>query len=450
LVFVTRKALSRRAVLRGLGASVALPLLDGMVPALTPLVQTEARPEMRLGIVYVGMGVASGHWAPSREGAGFVLTPILEPLASFQDQMLVLTGLRNEPADARQGEPAGGHGRISPAFLTGVHARPTEGIDLRAGVSIDQIVARQLGRSNALPSLELCMEPPESAGGCDIGYACTYTNTLCWRTPTSPLPMEHNPRAVFETLFSGTGSGGLTARLKRLRQDRSILDAIAEKTSRLVRQLSAPDRLKLTEYLEAIRDVERRIQNAEAESARELPLPERPVAVPRTFDEYVRLMIDLQVLAFQANLTRVITFMMARELSLRSYPETGVPDAHHPLSHHGNNAGNLKRLATVNAYHVRMLAYFLERLQSTPDGEGSLLDHTLLLYGSGMGDSNKHDTHDLPILLLGPRHITGGRHIRCAKDTPLSNLYVTMLDMLGIPEERFGNSTGTLAPLSIG
>jgi hypothetical protein len=422
-----------------------------MVPALTPLVRTEAKPVTRLGIVYVGMGAAIGHWTPAAEGAGFMLTPILEPLTSFRDRTLVLTGLYNEPAEPRQGEPGGGHGRISPAFLTGVHAKPTEGIDLRAGVSIDQIVARQLGQSSALPSLELCLEPPDSGGGCDIGFACTYTNTICWRTPTAPMPMEYNPRAVFETLFGDTRSIGPTARLARIRQNRSVLDAVADKTVRLSRQLGGPDRLKLAEYLEAIRDVERRIQNAEAQVVREPPLADPSLAVPRTFEEYARLMIDLQVVAFQANLTRVITFMLVRELSLRSYPETGVPDAHHPLSHHGNNAGNLKRLATVNAYHVRMLAYYLEKLQATADGEGSLLDHTLLLYGSGMGDSNKHDTHDLPILLLGaPGHLTGGRHIRCPKDTPLANLYLTMLDMLGIPAERFGNSTGTLAPLSIG
>jgi hypothetical protein len=450
-VFITRKALSRRTVLRGLGASVALPLLDGMVPALTALVKTEARPVTRLGIVYVGMGAAMGHWTPPTDGAGFVLTPILEPLTSFRTRTLVLTGLYNEPADPRPGEPGGGHGRISPAFLTGVHAKPTEGLDLRAGVSIDQVVARQLGQSTALPSLELCLEPPSSGGGCDIGFACTYTNTICWRTPTAPMPMEYDPRAVFEMLFGDTSSIGPTARSTRIRQNRSILDAVADKTAWLSRQLGGSDRLKLAEYFEAIRDVERRIENAEAQGVRELSPAAPSLAAPPTFEQYAKLMIDLQVVAFQANLTRIITFMMVRELSLRSYPETGVPDPHHPLSHHGNNAGNLQRLATVNAYHVRMLAYYLEKLQAIPDGDGSLLDHTMLLYGSGIGDSNKHDPHDLPILLLGsPRHIIGGRHLRCPKDTPLANLHLTLLDILGIPAERFGNSTGTLTPLSIG
>ena len=449
-MIITQKAMSRRTVLRGLGASVALPLLDGMVPAYAALRAT-ATPAQRLGIVYVPMGAVMENWTPATEGAGFELSPILQPLAPVRDQLLVLTGLDNQPAVALPGEPAGGHGRIGAAFLTGVHAKPTEGVDFRAGVSIDQIAGAELGRETQLASLEVGLESTDLAGACDVGYSCAYVNTLCWRSPTTPLPMENNPRAVFERLFGDSDSTDSTVRATRLRRNRSLLDSVQGAVSDRRRELGTGDQVRLTEYLDAIRDVERRIQLAEAQSDRELPLFERPAgSIPESFEEYARIMIDLQILAFESDMTRVITFMIGKELSSRTFPELGVPDQHHPLSHHQNKPESLEKLTRVQVFQAGLLAYYLERLRSTPDGDGSLLDHMTLIYGSGMSNSNLHVPLGLPILVAGggAGTLRGGRHIRYPEGTPLSNLYQTVLSKLGVPVERIGDSTGTFRELS--
>jgi hypothetical protein len=449
-MIVTRKAIPRRTMLRGLGATLALPLLDSMVPAFTPLLKSAARPVSRLGIVYVPMGAVMNNWTPATEGAGFELPPILQPLAPFRGKVAVLTGLDNEPAVARLGEPAGGHGRIGGAFLTGVHAKPTEGADFEAGISFDQIAAKHLGQHTELASLELGLEVSGLAGACDVGYSCAYVNTLCWRNPTSPLPMENNPRAVFERLFGDSDTTDAAARLARVERNRSILDSIAETVGDLRKSLGTRDRAKLTEYLEAIRDVERRIQRAEAQSARELPVVERPTgSIAASFEEYAKLMFDLQVLAYQSDLTRIISFMIGKELSGRTYPELGVPDQHHPLSHHQNDPAKLEKLTRVNSFHMSLFAYYLDKLQSTEDGEGSLLDHAMLLYGSGMSNSNQHVPTNLPILVAGGRdYLAGGRHLKYAGGTPLTNLYLTMLNKVGVAVESIGDSTGQFEELS--
>jgi hypothetical protein len=449
-MIVTRKAIHRRTVLRGLGTTLALPLLDSMVPAFTPLLKSAARPVSRLGIVYVPMGAVMDNWTPKAEGAGFELPSILQALAPFRSKVAVLTGLDNQPAVARLGEPAGGHGRIGGAFLTGVHAKPTEGADFEAGVSFDQIAARHLGQHTELASLELGLEVSGLAGACDVGYSCAYVNTLCWRSPTSPLPMENNPRAVFERLFGDSDTTDAGARLARIERDRSILDSIAETVGDLRKSLGTRDRAKLTDYLEAIRDIERRIQRAEAQSARELPVVERPTgSIAASFEEYAKLMFDLQVLAYQSDLTRVISFMIGKELSGRTYPELGVPDQHHPLSHHQNDPAKLEKLTRINSFHMSLFAYYLDKLQATQDGEGSLLDHVMLLYGSGMSNSNLHIPTKLPILVAGGReYFAGGRHLKFADGTPLTNLYLTMLNKVGVATESIGDSTGQFEELS--
>ena len=449
-MIVMKKSLARRTVLRGLGASIALPLLDGMVPAFAAIRNTAATPTPRLSIVYTGNGAVMADWTPALDGPAFEFSRILAPLEPFRDRVLVVSGLDNAPGLARPGEPAGGHGRIGGAFLTGVHAKPTEGADFEAGVSIDQIAAAHLGQQTQLASLELGLESTEFAGACDAGFSCAYVTTISWRTPTTPLPMENNPRAVFERLFGDSQSTDPAARLARLQTDRSILDSVADKAAHLKKTLGTGDGVKLTEYLDAVRDVERRVQMAEAQSDRELPLVDRPSGVPASFEEYAKLMYDLQVVAFQADLTRVITFIVAPELSPRSYPEVGVAGAHHAISHHQQKSENLVQLTKINTYHSELFSYFLERLRSTPDGDGSLLDQVAILYGRGMADSNAHTPIGLPLVLAGGAagQLSGGRHVRYAEGTPLTNLYVSLLNKVGVPAEQIGDSTGELEHLS--
>ena len=449
-MIITKTYLPRRTFLRGIGAAVALPLLDGMIPALTALSATAARPVRRLGVVYVPNGVFMGHWTPAGGATGFDFTPILEPLGPFRDDMLVLTGLSNKQGDAWPGEGAGDHARAAAAYLTGVHPKKTEGADIRAAVSMDQIAARRLGEETQLASLELSLESREAVGSCDPGYSCAYANTLSWRSPTTPLPMENDPRVVFERLFGGNASTDPEVWRARREEDRSILDAVGDKVARLQRDLGQRDRLKLDEYLAAIRDLERRIQMAEAQSERELPVMDQPPGVPATFEKHAKLMFDLQVLAYQADLTRVITFMVGHETSQRAYPEIGVPDAHHPLSHHGGNTEKIERLIKVNEYHAQMFAYYLERLSATRDGDGSLLDQSMIIYGSGMSDGNGHNHHNLPTLLVGggAGRVTGGHHLRYPANTPVTNLFLTVLDKLGVPVETIGDSTGQVEHLS--
>jgi hypothetical protein len=421
-----------------------------MVPALPANSNGGTKPINRLGFVYVPHGAVMNKWTPAGEGTAFEYTPILKPLEPFRNHIVVVTGLDNKPALALAGEPAGGHGRIGAAFLTGVHAKPTEGADFQAGISVDQVAASQLGQDTQLASLELSLESTEFAGACDAGFSCAYVNTLCWRTPTTPLPMENNPRAVFERLFGDSDSTDRADRLRRIQSDRSILDSVMDKVAELQRELWGPDSAKVAEYLDSIRDVERRIRQAERQNGRQPPVMERPSgSIPDTFEAYAKLMFDLQVLAYQTDLTRVITFMVGKELSGRSYPELQVPEGHHALSHHQEIPEKLEKLTRINILHTQLLAYYLQKLQSTPEGDGTLLDHVTIIYGSGMSNSNLHLPLNLPVLVVGGgAGITGGRHVRYSESTPLTNLYLTLLNKIGLAAERLGDSTGTFRQLS--
>ena len=437
-MIITSKAIPRRTVLRGFGTALALPMLDSMAPALTALGRTPARPASRLGIVYVPNGIVMEQWTPAAEGARFEFTPTLRPLERFRDRLTVVTGLSNKGPDYA-------HETGATSFLTGVSPKRTQGADLVAGISMDQQVARALGRRTQLGSLELALESGDDVGTCGAGYTCAYTNTICWRGATTPLPMETNPRVVFERLLGDAG-GDPAARRARLEQDRSLLDAVTGKIARLRRDLGPRDRNKLGEYLDAVRDVERRIRKAETQVDHPLPEMTPPLGIPATFEEHAKLMFDLQVLAYQADLTRVVTFMMSREFSSRTYPEIGVPEAHHPTSHHRDDPDKIAKLARINAYHTSLLAYYLDRLRATPDGDGSLLDQMTLLYGGGLSDGHRHSSENLPVLVVGGAggRLRGGRHVRCSESTPMSNLHLTLMDTLGLAVERFGNSTGAL------
>ena len=449
-MMIFKQAIPRRTFLRGLGTTLALPLLDGMIPAFARAAETPATAK-RLSIVYLPNGVMMDKWTPTTEGIGFAMTPVLEPLAPFRDRMLVLTGLNHNTGRALAGENTGDHARAGATYLTGVHPKKTEGADTRAGISMDQIVAKEFGKHTQLASLELCVDTPELLGQCEAGYTCAYMNTICWRTPTTPMPMEDRPRVVFERLFGDSESTDPAVRLRQIKRDHSILDSVTEKAARLLADLGPSDQAKLTEYLEAIRDVERRIQTAEEQSARELPTLERPAGVPGTFTEHAKLMFDLQVLAYQTDLTRVTTFMLGREFGGRTYREIDIPEGHHALTHHQYKPDKISKVIQINIYHAKHFAYFLEKLRSTPDGDGSLLDHTLILYGGGLSDGNSHLHDNLPTLLAGGTagQFQGGRHLRYAADTPLTNLLLTMTDMLGIPMDGLGDSTGKLNLLSV-
>ncbi len=449
-MIITKKCVPRRTVLRGLGASLALPLLDGMVPALSATRTTAAHPVRRLGAIYVPNGVEMRSWTPTAGGTSLELTPVLAPLDPVRHQVNVLSGLADKVAIPRDGEGVGDHARAASTWLTGMHVKKTEGPDIRAGISVDQIAAQTLGNDTQLASLELAIDSVEVLGACDQGYSCAYANTIAWRTPTTPLPMENNPRAVFERLFGAADSTDIRSRLARIRQDRSILDFVTDEANELRHTLGAGDQIKLAQYLDAVRDTERRIQKAEEQSDREMPVVDQPVGIPGTFEEHCRLMFDLLALAYQTDLTRVSTFMFGKEVSGRSFPEIGVPGGHHGYSHHQNDPENLAMLAKINTHHIRQFGYFLEKLDATPDGDGSLLDHSLFIYGSGISDGNLHFHLDLPTLLAGGGggHVKGGRHLRYPTETPLANLHVSVLDKLGLPVETFGDSTGALGYLS--
>lgn len=439
-MIVTRKALSRRALLRGVGVSVALPFLDAMVPAFAA--RRASKSPMRLGFVYVPNGVIMERWTPGAASAGFEFTPILEPLSPFSGKILVLSGLAQVNGRAL-GDGAGDHGRAGATFLTGVHPRKTEGADLRAGISADQIAARVLGRSTRLGSLEIGLERGALAGGCDSGYSCAYTNTICWRDPVTPLPFEIDPRSVFERLFGDEGVLDSPSRRARLREDRSLLDFVQKDLARLQGDLGASDRLRLAQYLDAVRDVERRLQTYEKHNAR-LPVPPPPGGIPSSFEEHASLMIDLQVLAFQGDLTRVATLMISREASERVYPSVGASDGHHTLTHHQGDPGKIEMVSRINRLHVATFAALLEKLNSTQDGDGTLLDHALLLYGSSLSDGNIHSHDNLPIVVAGAVS-QGGRHVSYPKETPMTNLLLTLLDKVGVPADHLGDSTGALS-----
>src|SRR5262245_52691898 len=441
-MIVTKKAIPRRTMLRGLGATLALPLLDGMIPALTAQSRTAAAPVHRFGVMYVVNGMIMQNWTPSAEGAGYELPPTLASLAPHRSRFSVLSQLACVPSPGR---PGGAHAKASTRFLTDI-SPPTSETWLDAGISVDQILANEAGTHTQLASLELAIESGETAGACDVGFACAYTNTISWRSANTPLPTENNPRVVFERLFGDTVSTDPKARRARVAQDKSVLDSVIQEAAALKGSLGQNDRVKIVEYLDAIRDVERRIQRAEEQSARELPVVDHPAGVPATFDDHVQLMCDLQVLAYQADLTRVVTFMLGREFSGVTYPQIGVPDAHHPITHHQQEPEKIVKVAKINAYQVTKFAYLLERMRHTPDGDGSLLDHATLIYGTGMGDCNAHDPRNIPVLLAGggAGSLKGGRHVSFPKETPLANLHLTLLDKFGVNLDRIGDSSGRI------
>ena len=446
-MIVTKKALPRRTVLRGLGATLALPFLDGMVPALTALARTEARRAARFCAVYVPNGIMMESWTPAAVGRHYEFTPILKPLESFRDDLLVVSGLDNTGATSRSGR-SGGHARAAGAFMTGIEPLQTNSsARLDLGVSMDQIMANAVGQETPLPSLELGLEGSDTVNGvgtCDVGYNCAYQNTMAWSGPATPLPVETNPRVVFERLFGSVDSTDPEVRKARLRRQGSLIDSVLDKVHGLEGRIDASDRAKLDEYLSSVREIERRIENAET-SGRELPLVESPVGIPVDYEEHAKLMFDMQTLAFQTDTTRVITFQVGREQSGATFPQIGVSDSHHPISHHGGDPGKIANLTKINTYHASLFAYFLDKLKSTPDGEGSLLDHSMVMYGSSISDGHRHDIRNLPILLAGggAGQLQSGRHIRYAEGTQrLTNLQLTLLNAMGVHTETFGDSTG--------
>jgi hypothetical protein len=447
---IFKKHIPRRTFLRSAGAAVALPLLDSMFPALAGPGDMAARSVTRLSFVYLPNGVIMQAFRPATEGTKFETTRILEPLAPFRDRYLVLSGLDQKEGLAKPGEGGQDHSRASGSYLTGVHPKHTGGVDFQLGISVDQVAAKELGKKTQLASLEMSLESSEHVSSCE-GLNCAYMNTISWRTATTPMPMEDQPRTVFERLFGDTDTTDSKQRLARVKQNRSLLDSLTAEASRFGSSLGPRDKAKIAEYLDAIRDVERRIQVAEEQASRQIPVLERPVGVPSTFMDYAKLMYDLQVLAYQSDLTRVITFMVGKEQSNRTYPEIGVPDAHHSLSHHRGDPTLIEQLTQINVHHMKAFAYFLEKLKATQDGDGSLLDHSMILYGAALSDGNLHQHVDLSVLLVGggAGKLNGGRHIRYPKDTPMTNLYLTMLDKLGIPLDHLGDSNGELNLLPV-
>lgn len=442
-MIITKKALPRRTFLRGMGATLALPLLDAMIPAATAATKTVATPVRRLGYVFMPMGCDQSRWTlPGTDGLIGELSPILSSLASVKQHVTAFSNL-----ELRNAYP-GSHATSNAAFLSAAKAKHTESSDYYLGTTADQLAAQQIGHESQLPSLELSMDMLQTTGQCDNGYACVYQNNLSWSSPTTPLPSEAHPRIVFERLFGEGGS--LAERRAALRKRSSLLDWLTEDMASLRRELGPADRRRVDEYLTTVREVERRIQKAEADTAGN-PLPdlERPLGVPAAYADHARLMFDLQVLAMQGDITRICTFQLARETSNRTYPEIGVADPHHPLSHHGNDPDKIARMAKINAFHVSLFAYYLERLKATPDGSGSLLDHSLILFGSGIGNPNIHDHTNLPILVAGGAAggMRGGRHIRYAEPVPLANLHLTLLDKVGVKIDSFADSTGKITEL---
>ena len=437
--FITKKHLPRRTFLRGVGATIALPLLDSMVAAQTPIRKTAAAARSRLSCIYVPHGATMDKWTPAATGRGFEFTEILTPLEKVRDRITVVSNLAHAKAGAVGSDAGADHARSAAVFLSG--EQPARDA-IRVGSTIDQIAVRHIGQDTPLPSLELAIE--DVALSCGSGYACAYSNTISWKDADTPLPMENNPQVVFEKLF---GDGGNDAdRAARRRQSRSLLDSVVSQVASLRQDLPAGDNVRLTEYLDNVREIERRIQKAETQFPSDLTLPDAPVGVPESFDEHFKLMYDLQVLAFRAEITRIATMMYARDTSLTVYPQSGVRESFHVASHHSNARAQMDRFAVINRYHVQLLAYFLEKLKATPDGDGTLLDHSVVLYGSSMSNGNQHDHDPLPVILAGGAagQLEGGRHVQAAPHTPMSNLLVSVLDKLGIDQDRHGDSTGML------
>jgi hypothetical protein len=439
-MFITRKHLSRRTVLRGMGASIALPLLDAMIPAGTALANTAAAPKMKLAFIYFPHGAIMDHWTPTGEGRDFKLSPILEPLAPYQKQLTVISNLGNKPA-----ESAAVHAIVPGTWLSCVH--PRESQDPYGGVTIDQLAAQHIGQDTPLPSLEIATESGGGGGACDRAYGCSYSGTIAFRTPTTPLPMENNPRNLFQRLF---GRGDTPAERKALGdQYDSILDMVSADAASLERQLGPRDRAVLSDYMESVREIERRVQKMEQQDLSKLQLPPVPLGIPERFPEQQGIMLDMIALAFQANLTRIATMMMAAEVSNMTYTFIGVPDAFHPVSHHQGDATKIEKLIKIQRYHSEKIAAFLKRLSDTPDGDGSILDHSIILYGSNMSNSNAHDQYPLPTAIIGGGcgKLKGGQHLRYAEHTPLSNVLLTILDRAGVPADKVGDSTGKLAEI---
>jgi hypothetical protein len=449
-MIVTRKHLSRRTLLKGLGTAIALPMLDAMTPALASLGGEKKKHAVRLAFVYVPNGIVMEEWTPQGTGKNFEFTRILKPLERFRQDLFVLSGLDDHNGNAL-GDGAGDHARAGASFLTGVHCRKTAGADIQNGISADQVAAQMVGKDTRLPSLELGCEDSRTVGNCDSGYSCAYTNSISWRGPTTPMPPEVNPRMAFERLF-GTADLSLApeVRARRAKYRQSILDLVQADTQKLVGSLGASDRRKVDEYLLAVREIEQRIEKAEKDNRDIRPAMEKPAGIPITFQEYVKLMFDLQVVAFQADVTRISTLMVGREGSMRSYPEIGIPDPHHPLTHHRNQADWIEKVARINCLHTEMFAYFLERLKTTRDGDGTLLDHSMIVYGSGLCDGNKHSHENLPVLLAGrgDGSLEPGRHVVHKPGTPMTNLYLTLLDRMGVQAEKIGDSTGRVEHLT--
>jgi len=437
--FNFKKHLSRRTFLRGAGVTVALPLLDSMLPAQTPLAKTAASPKSRFCGIYVPHGATMDKWTPAQEGAGFEFSEALKPLEKYRNRVNVVTNLAHPLAGGVGSDAGADHARSAAVFLSGAH--PEKGA-VHAGVTVDQVLAEHIGQETPLPSIELAIE--EVGLNCGAGYGCAYFNTISWRNPTMPLPMENSPQVVFERLF-GDGSNA-ALRLSRKREDRSILDSVTEKVGRLQSKLDPSDRTRLTEYLDDIREIERRIQKAEQQSANEGNVPEAPVGVPELFEDHLKLMFDLQALAYRADITRIMTLMYARDTSGATYPNSGNRDGFHGASHHSNARAKMDSFALINRYHIQMLAYFIEKLQSTPDGDGTLLDHSVVLYGSSMSNGNQHDHDPLPVVVVGglSGQLKGGRHIVTPAHTPMSNLMLALLDKFGVQQKSFGDSTAKL------
>lgn len=440
-MFIKKMALHRRSFLRGVGATLALPLLDAMMPAFA----STTKPIPRMSFMYIPNGINLAQWTPAASGKEFAFSPTLKSLEPFRECVNVLSGLALHSAD-RLNDGAGDHSRATGAFLSGCHAKRTQGADLFLGVTADQIAAKSLGKDNLLPSLELGIDDRKTSPLCDEGYTCTYSNTLSWSSATTPLPIENDPRLVFERLFGEGGNAG--RRMARLRENRSILDSVTSEMKQMQGLVGVPDRQRMDQYFDAIRQVELRLQRVEKQNAESSPSLgagiARPLGAPDKFEDHIRLMFDLQVLAFQADITRVSTLMFAGERSGRSYPQVGVPDAHHSVSHHDNNPEKLAKVARIDAFHVQQFAYFLGKLRDTQDGDGTLLDHSMLLYGAGISNGNVHDHSPLPVLLCGggAGNLQGGRHIVYKNEPPLSNVLRSMLDKAGLPADRIGESTG--------
>jgi hypothetical protein len=443
-MFITKKHLARRTFLKAAGASLALPFLEGMVPALTAQTRTAANASPRLGFVYVPHGAIMDRWTPKTEGAGFEFTPILQALEPFRDTVNVVSGLGHQAADTTAVHS------LSPAtWLSGVRPKATQGTDAFAGITADQYAAAKIGQDTPLPSIELGTEDHSGLiGACDRDYGCIYMNTISWRTHTTPLPMEINPRKAFERMF-GLG-GSAAAQVARTQQDRSVLDLFMQQSSDLQKKLGTQDRSTVNDYLDSVREIERRIQNAGSQqSDSQLTLPDAPTGIPYSYEDHVKMMYDLIVLAYRANVTRVSTFMVAREISNRTYPQVGVSDGHHAISHHSNQAAKMDKNVKIQTYHVSLFAQFLEKLRNTPDGAGSLLDNSVIVYGSNMSNSNAHNHFPLPTLVVGGAsgRMKGGRHLKYPDHTPMTNLLLTVLDKVGVPMESLGDSTGKMSEL---